>query len=217
MMYCYKDPESGAPALVMDNVFDLEQLEKMKEEVIKNVAPQTGEHLEEGKLSQTNSIRISTVRWFMDPGFESTLRQAVDIANHVAGWKYDIVESEMLQFTEYNVDGHYSWHTDGQGDHLSARTWAQEEKPKTLIKTKQPKLLGTVRKLSVSVILNDDYEGGKMEFAEIDTKGKIKTYCVEPKVGTVIIFPSYTHHRVSPVTKGTRYSVVAWYGGPPFK
>ena len=56
-----------------------------------------------------------------------------------------------------------------------------------------------------------------MEFAEIDTKGKIKTYCVEPKVGTVIIFPSYTHHRVSPVTKGTRYSVVAWYGGPPFK
>ena len=53
MMYCYKDPESGAPALVMDNVFDLEQLEKMKEEVIKNVAPQTGEHLEEGKLTQT--------------------------------------------------------------------------------------------------------------------------------------------------------------------
>ena len=37
MMYCYKDPGSGAPALVMDNVFDSEQLKKMREEIIKTV------------------------------------------------------------------------------------------------------------------------------------------------------------------------------------
>ncbi|MEC7191643.1 MAG: 2OG-Fe(II) oxygenase [Pseudomonadota bacterium] len=37
------------------------------------------------------------------------------------------------------------------------------------------------------------------------------------KRGDVIVFPSYLHHRVKPVTKGVRYSIVAWYGGPPFK
>ena len=35
--------------------------------------------------------------------------------------------------------------------------------------------------------------------------------------GSVIVFPSFVWHRVKPVTKGVRYSVVAWYGGPPFK
>ena len=78
-------------------------------------------------------------------------------------------------------------------------------------------MLGTVRKISVSVILNDDYEGGDLEFLVINAKGELEICKITPAVGSAIIFPSYIMHRVTPVTKGTRYSVVAWYGGPPFK
>ena len=35
--------------------------------------------------------------------------------------------------------------------------------------------------------------------------------------GLIALFPSYTMHRVTPVTKGTRYSLVAWVSGPAFK
>jgi PKHD-type hydroxylase len=36
------------------------------------------------------------------------------------------------------------------------------------------------------------------------------------KTGSVIVFPSDTEHRVTPVTKGIRYSLVAWFLGPPY-
>ncbi len=217
MMFCYKDPGSNAPAIVMDDVFDKQMLNNMIKEIQEKVPPQKAEHMSEGELTSQKDTRNSTVRWFMDAGFESILRQSIDVANYVAGWRYDIVKPEMLQFTEYNIDGHYNWHTDGQGDHHSTRNWSIDEKPKNLRSTKDPFLLGTVRKISVSVILNDDYEGGNLEFMELGEYGKIITTSVKPKIGTCIIFPSFVNHRVSPVTKGTRYSVVAWYGGPPFK
>ena len=66
------------------------------------------------------------------------------------------------------------------------------------------------RKLSMSIILNDDYEGGEFEFY-----GHKKS--IKPTKGTVIVFPSYMVHRVKPVTKGIRYSVVAWFCGEPFR
>ena len=40
---------------------------------------------------------------------------------------------------------------------------------------------------------------------------------IEAKKGDLVVFPSFIDHKVAPVTKGTRYSVVVWYGGPPFK
>jgi len=95
-----------------------------------------------------------------------------------------------LQFTKYTAPGqHYTWHCDrGRG-------------------------MG-VRKLSVSVLLSDpdDYEGGDLElkFGEEEQKA-------ERVRGMATIFPSWSLHRVTPVTKGTRYSLVAWVSGPPFK
>lgn len=35
--------------------------------------------------------------------------------------------------------------------------------------------------------------------------------------GSVIIFPSYVWHRVKPVTRGKRYSLVVWNLGHPFR
>ena len=73
---------------------------------------------------------------------------------------------------------------------------------------------GNVRKLSMSVMLNEDFDGGEFEFASYkDTKCLITSF--KAKTGDIIVFPSVMEHRVAPVTKGTRYSLVNWFVGPP--
>ena len=78
-------------------------------------------------------------------------------------------------------------------------------------------LHGNVRKLSMTVLLNDNYEGGEFQFATLNNeKCKIDT----PKfntTGSIVVFPSDMEHRIAPVTKGIRYSLVVWFLGPPFK
>mgnify|MGYP003307903561 FL=1 len=69
----------------------------------------------------------------------------------------------------------------------------------------------------MTILLNDDYEGGDFQFA---TYAKEQCEIITPeynKQGTVIVFPSDMEHRVLPVTKGTRYSLVTWFLGPPFQ
>ena len=68
------------------------------------------------------------------------------------------------------------------------------------------------RKLSYSLMLNDDYEGGKLEFK---TGMGIVEY--GPIVGRMILFPSYLLHKVNPVTSGIRWSLVGWSHGPSFQ
>lgn len=72
-----------------------------------------------------------------------------------------------------------------------------------------------VRKLSVSVPLNDrtEYDGGDLEFFPSASAGEI----VEQKAGHPIVFPSWLVHRVTPVTRGRRYSIVCWISGPSWK
>jgi PKHD-type hydroxylase len=97
--------------------------------------------------------------------------------------------SENLQYTVYTADdqGHYDWHID-----------MGPEKAR--------------RKLSLVCQLSDpsEYEGGELQ---INT-GQIMV--PEKEKGTVILFPSYLLHRVTPVTKGTRRSLVLWIEGPAF-
>ena len=67
----------------------------------------------------------------------------------------------------------------------------------------------------MALLLNDvtEFEGG---FFQVKNENdKIKT--LEMKKGRAWFFPSYTLHRVTPVTKGIRKSLVIWVGGPPFK
>ena len=67
----------------------------------------------------------------------------------------------------------------------------------------------------MSVILNDNFDGGAFEFASYG-KEKCEITPIEVAAGSVIVFPSSMEHRVAPVTKGIRYSVVCWFLGPPF-
>jgi PKHD-type hydroxylase len=68
----------------------------------------------------------------------------------------------------------------------------------------------------MTILLNDSFEGGQFEFASY-SKGNCTVTPLEMKKGQVIVFPSHMEHRVAPVTKGTRYSLVCWFLGPPFK
>jgi PKHD-type hydroxylase len=81
----------------------------------------------------------------------------------------------------------YDWHLDiGNGDH-------------------------STRKISISILLNDDYEGGELAFF---TSGVTD---FKPDAGVAIAFPSFLPHRVMPVTKGVRWSLVSWISGEPFR
>ena len=70
------------------------------------------------------------------------------------------------------------------------------------------------RKLSMSLCLTDDYEGGELE---LYNASDLEPISLKLKAGEIAIFPSWVVHRVKPVTKGRRVSLVAWMNGPLFK
>ena len=99
--------------------------------------------------------------------------------------------TEPAQFTEYPKGGFYDWHMD-------LDIHGQHEPP--------------VRKISMTCLLSDpsEFKGGELEFTE---KNKIDNL----KQGQAIFFASFLRHRVAPVKKGVRRSLVMWFGGQPFK
>ena len=146
-----------------------------------------------------DNIRKSDIVWINDQWVYDLIWKYMVHANDLAGWIYDIVAAESCQVTRYIKDGFYSWHKDGIGSHNEV-TNAPDNKF----------LHGNTRKLSMSIILNSDFEGGGFEIRN--------KYDRVPKLeeGSIIVFPSFIEHRITPVTKGTRYSLVAWFVGPPF-
>lgn len=138
-------------------------------------------------------IRVSDVHW-MDWSPETDwIYQKLSTVAQDAAQKFLPMQisgfEEQLQLTRYDGDkqGHYGWHQDVGGQGSS------------------------VRKLSMVILLTDrsEFEGGDLEMFGL---GPLK----ELQQGTVICFPSYEQHQVVPVTKGTRYSLVAWVSGPPW-
>ena len=150
--------------------------------------------------------RITDVSWTSDQWLYDLIWPYMETANYNSGWRYDIKSAEGMQITRYKKKGFYGFHRDGGGDHFSTH-----DAPENNFKH------GRVRKLSMSILLNDSYEGGRFEISSYD-KEKCTISAPEfNKAGSIIIFPSYTEHRVSPVTKGVRYSLVVWFLGSPFK
>jgi len=99
--------------------------------------------------------------------------------------------TEPAQYTEYPAGGFYDWHIDSDVN-------CANEPP--------------VRKISMTCLLSNEneFEGGGLELM---SEGKF----ARPKQGHAIFFASFIRHRVVPVTKGTRRSLVMWFGGEPFK
>ena len=157
-----------------------------------------------GDYKPDPKLRISDVAWCNEQWLYDTIWPFMDRANDEAGWRYQIKAAESCQITRYKKGGFYSFHRDGYGDHLSAYNNPQNAF-----------MHGHVRKLSMSVMLNDNFDGGAFEFVSYG-KEECNITPIEASAGSVIVFPSAMEHRVAPVTKGTRYSVVCWVVGPPF-
>jgi len=152
------------------------------------------------------NIRISDIAWTKDQWIFDAVWPYMRKANEEAGWKYDIRSAEGMQITRYKKGGFYFFHKDGKSDHLSKYNEPDNEF-----------LHDNVRKLSMTVFLNDNYEGGEFQFATYrEQKCEIHTP-ERNKIGSIFVFPSDIEHRVAPITKGIRYSLVVWFLGPPFK
>jgi len=99
--------------------------------------------------------------------------------------------TEQAQYTEYPEGGFYDWHVDNDIN-------MEHEPP--------------VRKISMTCLLSpeNEFEGGDLEL--IKEKNSVKL-----KQGQATFFASFVRHRVAPVTRGNRKSLVMWFGGTPFK
>ena len=123
-------------------------------------------------------------------------------------FNYKLEYFQPVQFARYRNGGFYDWHQDASGQNPH----------------------GESRKLSLTFCLTDpnDYEGGELEFFGGDRQMEdmklpdgtnITGEQVKQDIrdqGSVIVFDSRDFHRVTPCTKGTRYSIVCWTVGPNF-
>lgn len=174
-------------------------------------------------------IRDSETAWLQDQWIYDLIVPFIEKANKNAGWNFDIDYYEDIQFTKYTAPGgFYGWHCDSSGDWHSmykrfiSGVTHKTKKPDIKSKyTKNHNYVGKVRKISMTLNLSPEnsYEGGNLKFDfGPHTSGERFKECEEIRPqGSMIVFPSYEYHCVTPVTQGTRYSLVLWSLGAPFK
>jgi PKHD-type hydroxylase len=178
---------------------------------------ETGGKLTNKEIKNIQKKRDSDIVWMNDKWIYDAVHPYIHEANQKAGWNFEWDWSESCQFTKYGVGQYYGWHCD---------SWEEPYQRKQNEDGTYPIDHGKIRKLSVTISLTepDEYVGGNLEFDfrnqidwERNKKSKIKE-CTEIRPrGSIIVFPSFVWHRVAPVTKGVRNSLVVWNLGYPFK
>lgn len=179
-----------------ENAFSTEQLDWLQQ---KAKEPQMKAQVggDNGGGVNTN-IRRSDVSWLKN---NTETSWVFDILAHVVSslnaqyFRFDLTGfGEPIQLTSYDSaeNGMYGWHVD---------FGTSSESPS--------------RKLSVVVQLSDpsEYEGGLLELRPHGNE----IFKMRKQRGFITVFPSWTLHQVTPVTQGTRQSLVLWVSGPSFK
>lgn len=172
----------------------IEEAEKVLD--IKNaVVGEDGDNESSHRKSQTGFIN------YQNPSHNklwdvvaNKLWNVVNDANRT-NFGFDVSYLDSVQYTVYNDGGdHYDWHIDTFLDTPNAFH----------------------RKLSVTVQLSngDDYEGGDFQLRDGTGEGLDNSIYNR---GSILVFPSFLLHRVTPVTSGTRKTLVAWFEGKAFK
>ena len=150
---------------------------------------------EMSKFVRDRSVRRSRVQWInSDTWISGMMAHFVHTANFEL-FHYDLETwGDKIQYTVYDKQGDtYGWHIDS---------------------AESPHYRGLFRKLSISLCLSDDYEGGDLTFfqcTEYPNKEDIR------QQGTVTFFPAFIDHQANPVLKGTRYSMAIWFEGPKWR
>ena len=191
--FCDDDIRTGlqqnSHIAVTGNVKD----KKLTKKVIKNL-----------KKTRNSNVTFLDKNWIF-----KTVNEFVSKANHNAGWNFEYDFTESCQFTIYKKTQHYTWHADAF--------------PVPYSDNHQFKgFRGKIRKLTCIIQLSDpsEYEGGELEFDFRNSTKENTSNIVSDKSfstkGSIIVFPSFVYHRVKPVTKGNRHSLVSWCLGKPY-
>ena len=193
--------------------FDQQPFKKDKKlELIEKIADRF--EFNEGTVEDGNTqIRDSNIKWIPCLKDDEDIQELMDYINpfiHGAnehsneekndGWNFELDVFEPLQYTVYEGNGaHYGWHTDNF-------LGPPEE---------------TVRKISFTILLNKprvDFEGGQLVIEQGGPNiGRNRRATPDLRQGDIVLFPSYHWHKVTPVTKGVRKSLVGWVRGPQWK
>jgi PKHD-type hydroxylase len=177
-----------------EGAFSDQELDWLQERAAKaDVQAQVGGNSDKDRLA---NIRRSQVSWLdKTPDTAWVFEKLANVASSLNAqfYRFDLTGfGEALQLTNYNQSekGMYGWHQDYGGR------------------------LNISRKLSMVLQLTDpsQYEGGNLQ---ILTSGE--PINVRKQRGLIAAFPSYVLHQVTPVTSGSRQSLVAWISGPAFK
>tara|TARA_R110002153_G_scaffold54118_3_gene150496 strand:+ start:668 stop:1264 length:597 start_codon:yes stop_codon:yes gene_type:complete len=138
--------------------------------------------------------RTSHISWIPFSKMEGMYKDIEKLMKATNGNHFGFNEmqiTEMAQYTEYPEGGFYEWHVDNDVNFV-------HEPP--------------VRKISMTCLLSpeSEFEGGDLELMSENKFVKLKQ-------GQAIFFASFIRHRVKPVIRGNRKSLVMWFGGTPFK
>ena len=141
--------------------------------------------------TKTRTSHISWIPFKKIPEMSSIIEKIMKATNGNHFGFDGMTITEMAQYTEYPAGGFYDWHVDSDVN-------MQHEPP--------------VRKISMTLLLSpeSEFEGGDLELMGEGKVAKIKQ-------GHAVFFASFIRHRVKPVIRGNRKSLVMWFGGTPFK
>lgn len=175
-----------------DSVLPEEVCDRLIQDCLQ-VPPQKGTTFNNDGSFTVNEHRNSTIRWVQRlPGISDLMWPYIWEATRQS-FNIEISALFDIQFTEYNSteEQYYKWHHDID--------WTQDS--------------GFDRKLSIIIQLTDpeDYTGGDLEFRLFNVPENMRNR------GSILVFPSYLEHQVTPVTWGTRHSLVAWVEGPRWR
>jgi len=140
--------------------------------------------------TEIENVRQCEVNFVEDQALYDLVMSYASRVNEAANWNFDIDFVEPLRLTKYKEGNHYDWHQEESEWHKNKRTGEK------------------IRKISFTLLLNEDYKGG--EFHLISQP-------IEMKTGQMIFFHSDDYHMVTRVTQGTRLSLVGWVQGPPWR
>ena len=200
--------ESAVPEKICD---DIVKHSLSKKDMMGRTGNFKDKVLTKKQIRDIKERRNSDIVWLNDPWIYKELHPYIYKANENAGWNFEWHWSEDMQFTKYKLNQYYDWHSDSsiKPDH-----------------NPNSRYYNKIRKLSMTCQLSDgsEYEGGELEFdfrnyspqMRDEDKHLIKATQILKK-GSIIVFPSFVWHRVKPVTKGVRYSLVMWNLGYSFK
>jgi len=153
---------------------------------------QHGKFGEDGKEGRKGDLRSSQIAWFKGVKENQVewlySKLGKELVEMNKQWKFNIVGfTEPFQYTVYHASEEGKY--DSHMD-IGRDSW--------------------YRKISITVQLShpDEYEGGDLMIGDQPT---------EKQQGMMVAFPSFREHRVTPITKGTRESLVIWVSGPAWQ